>query len=213
MSTRGHQHRARKIAVVLALGAVVAGVDIGRAGIADFLRLEPCAYLDFVRATARRPDPAALGRARDRLELAKRIDSGNPVIHEYLAVVYVHRARLVASDITLHIAYLERADTDYARALALRPNSAYLWAGVAAVRAALLGARTGRGDAAIELAHQRMGLQQAMRRAFQLAGYEPAVLASLSEIGAKMRPHLDDDVMRDVDEMARRLRIVSAPSG
>ena len=210
MNIRRHGGRPRKIAVLLALGATIAAFELGRAGIADFLRLESCAYLDFVQTTARRPDPAALGRARERLELAKSIDAGNPVIHEYLAVVYVHRAKLVASDLPLHVAYLERADADYAEALALRPHSAYVWAGLAVVRGALLAARARRGDSAMELAQQRAALQYAMRRAMALAAYEPAVLASMASVGTSFRDGLDEDVVRGVDEMERRLRSVAA---
>lgn len=202
--------RPHKIAVVVALAAIFVALELGRIGIADFLRLDPCAYLDFVQATARRPDPTVLGRARDRLELAKRIDPDNPVIHEYLAVVYVHRAKLVANDLPLHVAYLERADADYVQALGLRPTSAYLWAGLSVVRGALLAARTRRGGAASELAQPRTALQYAMRRAIALAAYEPAVLASIADIGASFRAVLDEDVVRGVDDMERRLRSVAA---
>jgi hypothetical protein len=196
--------------MVLALAATLVALELGRTGIADFLRLEPCAYIDFVQSTARRPDPALLGRARDRLELARSVDPDNPVIHEYLAVVYVHRAKLVANDLPLHMAYLERADGDYVEALTLRPNSAYVWAGLAVVRGALLVARTRRGDGAPGLAQQRLALQYAMRRAMALAAYEPAVLTSMTSLGNSLRDVLDDDVLRGVEEMDRRLRKATA---
>lgn len=211
MSARRHAGRPHKLAVALALVVTMVAFDLGRTGVADFLRLEPCAYLDFVQATGRRPDPAMLGRARDRLELAQTVDPDNPVIHEYLGVVYVHRAKLVANDLPLHVAYLERADADYVQALALRSNSAYLWAGLAVVRGALLGARTRRADAAVALAQQRAALQYAMRRAMALAAYEPAVLASMANIGASLRAVLDEDVVRGVDDMEQRLRTVGRP--
>jgi len=107
--------------------------ELSRTGIADFLRLEPCAYLDRVQASGKRPDPARLGAARDRLALAREFDPDNLIVHEYLGIV--------ASDLPLRIGYLETARDHYKKALALRPNSGYLWAGMAAISGALLESR------------------------------------------------------------------------
>jgi len=170
--------------------------ELLRAGASDFLRLEPCTYLDDVQNAGKRPDPALLGAARKRLELARSLDPRNPVVHEYLALVDVHRARLVAGDAALSAGYLESAGTHYAAALALRPNSAYLWAGVAAVRGALLHGT----------ARDEQGYRAALTHAMALGPWEPGVLQTLV-LSAK--PHyaaLSANQRALIDEAQRRLK-------
>ncbi|HWI14712.1 MAG TPA: hypothetical protein VNT02_10695 [Burkholderiales bacterium] len=208
MSRSSRRRKTGKIALVAALAATVIALELARAGIADFLRLEPCAYLDLVQASGRRPDPALLGKAKDRLELARRIDPDNPVVREYLAVVYVHRARLVAHDLPLHIGYLERAESDYRDALVLRPNSPYLWAGLVVVRGGLLAARMQRHDGAGEVAQQRADFQSALRRAISMSAYEPAALEAIVRTAAPLRDTLDEDVVRGVADVRARLEIL-----
>ncbi len=155
--------------------------ELSRTGIADFLRLEPCVFLDRVQASGKRPDPARLGEARDRLVLALKFDPDNPIIHEYLGIVYFHRAGIVASDLPLRIGYLETARDYYAAALALRPNSGYLWAGMMAIRGALLDSRQSESTYPIDDAGRAglddlRGLGQALRHATRLAPWEAPVL-------------------------------------
>ena len=188
--------------------ALVAAVESLRAGVADFLRLQPCTYLDHVQRAGARPDPAILGAARDRLELARTVDPGNPVIHEYLAIVYFHRAHLVAGDPALRRGYLESARTYYEAALALRPHSGYLWAGIMAVHAALLQAQPSGGvaGAAEHVDEDGLGhLGVALRHALRLAPWEPQVLKAVATTGRLHYAALGS-VERDmVDEARRRL--------
>jgi hypothetical protein len=169
----------------LLLTAAIAFVafELSRTGIADFLRLEPCAYLDAIQASGRRPDPAKLGAARDQLEFARKFDPGNPVIHEYLGVVYFHRAVIVAADLPLRIAYLEVARDDYDTALTLRPNSGHLWSGMLAIRGALLESRRSNAAGAGDEAGDLRGLEQALRHATSLAPWEVPVLNIVVKTG------------------------------
>jgi len=196
----------------LAIAAVLwAAFELLRSGAADFLRLEPCAYLDSVQNAGKRPDPALLGRARERLELARSLDPGNPVVHEYLALVDVHRARLVAGDAALRGGYLESAETHYAAALALRPNSAYLWAGVAAVRSALLhdaGVQASRGSAIT--AGEARGYEAAASRAMILGPWEPGVLRTLALSASPHYAELSTNGRALIDEAQRRLKRLDA---
>ena len=178
MAVTGYRVVARVAVVALIIG--VAFVLL-RTGLADFLRLEPCAYLDAIEASGRRPDPAKLGAARDRLEWARTIDPANPVIQEYLGVVYYHRAVIVAADMPLRIGYLEVARDYYAVALTLRPHSGHLWAGMLAIQGGLLQSR-GIGTAGADAGDLR-GLAAALRHASRLAPWEVPVLNTVVTTG------------------------------
>jgi hypothetical protein len=173
--------------LLLAAGIALVAAQLLRTGIADFLRLEPCAYLDGIQASGRRPDPAKLGSASDQLELARTIDPNNPIIHEYLGIVHFHRAIIVAEDLPIRIGYLEMARDYYAAALKLRPNSGYLWAGMMTICGALLESRRpsaaeGNDISGIEVGDLR-GLEQALRHATRLAPWEVPVLNAVLKTG------------------------------
>lgn len=185
--------------------------ELSRTGIADFLRLEPCAYLDSIQASAKRPDPARLGVARDRLVLAREFDPDNPIIHEYLGIVYFHRAGIVANDLQLRIGYLETARDHYKKALALRPNSGYLWAGMAAISGALLESRSltspeVAANAESAMANDLRDLKQALAYATRLAPWEPSVLRNVVTIGQLHYSVLSPEERRGVDEAVRRAK-------
>jgi hypothetical protein len=183
---------------------VVAGVELARVGVADFLRLAACAYIDEVQRTGRRPDPARLAVAHDRLALARRIDPGNPVLPEYLGVIAIHRARLVHDDPPLYRAYLERARTHYAEALALRPRSPYLRAGLMTVLAGLLDASESRAGARGE--SDDGGFAQTLVGAARLADWEAPVLAAVVRLGRQHDAVLSRDERDHVSAAEARLR-------
>lgn len=196
---------------LLTAGIAFLVFDLSRTGIADFLRLEPCAYLDSVQATAKRPDPARLGAARDRLALAWEFDPDNPIIHEYLGIVYFHRAGIVASDLPLRIGYLETARDYYAAALALRPNSGYLWAGMAVISGALLESRPSTSSELADgaggvIANDLRDLKQALAYATRLAPWEPSVLSNVVKIGQLHYSALGPEERRWIDDAVRRAK-------
>ena len=201
--------------LVFAAAIVFAAFELSRTGIADFLRLEPCAYLDRVQASGNRPDPARLAAARDRLVLAQKFDPDNPIIQEYLGIVYFHQAVIAVNDLPVRIGYLETAREYYKKALVLRPNSGYLWAGMASISGALLESRpskssVGAGGAANDL----RDLKQSLAYATRLAPWEPAVLSNIvkvgklhySALGPNERRLVDDAVLR---ASAMKLTIIS----
>ena len=202
---------------LLTAGIAFLVFELSRTGIADFLRLEPCAYLDSVQVSAKRPDPARLGVARDRLALAREFDPDNPIIHEYLGIVYFHRAVIAANDLPLRIGYLETARDHYKKALALRPNSGYLWAGMAVISGALLESRPlnspeladGAGGA---IANDLRDLKQALAYAIRLAPWEPSVLSNVVKIGQLHYQALGPEERRWVDDAVRRARSLSGLS-
>lgn len=196
---------------LLTAGIAFLAFELSRAGIADFLRLEPSAYLDSVQVSAKRPDPARLGAARDRLVLAREFDPDNPIIPEYLGIVYFHRANIVSGDQPLRIGYLETARDYYETALALRPNSGYLWAGMMAIRGALLDSRQSESTYPIDDAGRAglddlRGLGQALRHAIRLAPWEAPVLNVVVRTGMLHYKALAPEERGMVDAAVRRAK-------
>lgn len=194
-------------------GIALLSFELLRTGIADFLRLEPCVYLDRVQASGKRPDPARLAAARDRLVLAKKIDPSNPIVYEYLGIIYFHRAIIVANDLPLRIGYLETARDYYEAALALRPNSGYLWAGMTAIRGALLDSRQSKSTnpadgPGSDRPDDLRGLKQALRHATQLAPWEPPVLSVVVRTGTLHYKALDPDERMMVDAAIHRANYI-----
>lgn len=201
---------------LLTAGIILLSLELLRTGLADFLRLGPCTYLDSVRASGKRPDPERLGSARDQLELARAVDPRNPIVHEYLGIVYFYRAIIVAGDLPLRIGYLEMARDYYQAALSLRPNSGYLWAGMMAIRGALLESRP--SDAIIpddnarrEGANDLRGLGQALRHATELAPWEAPVLDIVIRTGRLHYPLLGTAERDMVDAALRRAKELGLP--
>lgn len=167
-------NRIKKIMLVAALSVAMA--YLGKVGIADFMRLEPCAYLDGVRASNTLPSPDRLEKARERLLLAQQIDSNNPIIPEYLGLVYYYRAQLSDFDAQLKRDFLESALSSYALAIKLRPNSGYLWSADMLLRQALMAAT-------VPTQRDLESLFESMRHAARLAPWEPGVIQQVVLIG------------------------------
>ncbi len=196
---------------LLTAGIAFLALELSRAGIADFLRLEPCAYLDSIQASPKPPDPARLGAMRDRLVLAGKFDPDNPIIQEYLGIVYFHRAVIAVNDVPLRIGHLETARDHYKKALALRPNSGYLWAGMAVISGALLESRPLKSSMSASgaegaMANDLRDLKQALTYATRLAPWEPGVLSNVIKTGRLHYSAFGSGERRLVDDAERRAR-------
>ncbi len=194
-------NRIKKIMLVAALS--VAMVYLGKVGVADFMRLEPCAYLDGVRASNTLPSPDRLEKARERLLLAQKIDSNNPIIPEYLGLVYYYRAQLSDFDAQLKRDFLESALASYTLAIKLRPNSGYLWSADMLLRQALMAAT-------VPTQSDLEPLFDSMRHAARLAPWEPGVVQQVVLVGKMHLADLgqaDRTILDEAVERAKKLNI------
>ncbi len=173
--------------VAMTAGLVLLIIGLARIGLADFMRLGPAAYLDSIRAANALPSPDKLVAARERLLIARALDSDNPIIPEYLGQIAFYGAALSRSDAQLQWTYLSDALGNYEVALALRPNSGYLWASLMLTRQALLDipkpASGTMERATFEDGRSLGGVVDAMRHAAQLAPWEPGIVEQVIWVG------------------------------
>lgn len=169
--------------IVLTLLLVPALIYLARVGVADFLRLEPCAYVEALMRGSESYNADEFAKARERLLLAHSWDSGNPVIQEFLGHTDLISAQLSGIDPVQQAGYLRQAVDDFDRAIALRPNSSYLWASRMTVGSWLLGlnAKLGRDKEHAQSEFARIEL--AINRAAVLGPWEPAVLKQIVRVG------------------------------
>ncbi len=187
------------IRVAMTAGLVLLIIELSRIGLADFMRLGPGAYLDSIRAANALPSPGKLLGARERLLVARALDRDNPIIPEYLGQIAFYRATLSPSDAKLQQKYLSEALESYEAALALRPNSGYLWASLMLTRQALLG---------LTQVYDVAGVLDAMRHAAQLAPWEPGIIEQVIWVGtmhyAELSPQ-ERDIVDGAWARARKL--------
>ncbi|MCX7192186.1 MAG: hypothetical protein NTY60_00915 [Proteobacteria bacterium] len=179
---------------------------LAKVGIADFLRLAPCTYIEDVQKGKERLIPARLLVSREQLLTARSWDSSNPLIPEYLGQIAIIRAQLISLSPTLQAAFFREAIDDFEVAIALSPNSAYLWADRMTAGSLLLevNAKTGRdGQFAI---HELAEISIALRRANELGPWEPKVLAQLVKVGALRYTEFSPDVRVLVDGAQKRAK-------
>lgn len=169
--------------IVITLLLLPALVYLTRVGVADFLRLEPCAYIEAVQTGAVRLDPAELVRSRERLLLASWWDSGNPIIPEYLGQIAFMRAQLISLSPTVQAVFLREAIVHFKKAIELRPDSAFLWADRMTSGSWLLeiNSRLGRDGDLVE--SELSAIRMAFRHAAVLGLWEPQVLIQLVKVG------------------------------
>lgn len=189
---------------VFTLLLLPAVIYLSRVGVADYLRLEPCAYLNAVINGQVRLDPVELDKSRVRLQLAQSWDGSNPEIVEYLGQTNVMLAQLSAFIPELQASYLRKAIADFELAIQLRPNSSYLWAGRMTAGSMLLDAcaRTG-GDPAL-LRVELPKIVHAMHRAAVLGPWEPQVLTQIVRVGRVRYEQLSPQARAMVDEANAR---------
>lgn len=180
-----------------------------RVGVADFLRLAPCSYVESVQH-GQRIYPAELVSARERLLLAREWDSANPVIPEFLAHIALMRSRLVSFSPKLQENFLNEAVDELQRATALRPNLPHLWAARMTAGSWLIEANARSKLDETLVKKELSAISISMHRAYQLGPSEPAVLQQIVVVGrlhyAELSP--DDRIVIDAaSDRARRLNI------
>ncbi len=177
-----------------------------KVGVADFLRLAPCAYVEAVQKNEVRLDPAELVRMRERLLFARAWDASNPIVPEFLGQIALIRSRLVSFSPRLQLLFLREAVDEFQHAIDLRPNSAYLWAARMTAGSWLLetNANVGMGGALYQ--RELFTIGTAIRRASILAPWDPLVLQQIVSVGTLRYNELPDSVRFIVDGAAVRAK-------
>lgn len=194
----------KKIAITLLIVPLL--VYMARVGVADFLRLAPCAYVEAVQKGGARLQPVELLKSRDQLLLARKWDPDNPLIPEFLGQIAVMRAQLAFFSPRLQMLFLNEAIDEFDRAIILRPNSAFLWASRMTTGDFVLetNARLAMDDALIK--RELSVLSVAIRRADTLAPWNPPILKQLVRVGARHYMDFSPDIRLIID--AAKLRSV-----
>lgn len=192
--------------IVFTLLLLPALIYLARAGVADFLRLEPCAYLEAVQKGKERVVPAELLRSRERLLLARSWDASNPIIPEYLGQIAIIRAQLVTLSPSLQAIFFREAIAEFKAGIALRPNSAYLWADRMTAGSSLLEANAKAGRDAALVEGELAEISRALRHANELAPWEPKVLAQLVRVGTLRYMELAPDDRLLIDGARARVK-------
>lgn len=175
--------RALIFKIALTLLIVPALLWLARAGIADFLLLEPVAYIESVRTGKTRPVAIDLSSARERLMLARSWDASNPLVPEYLGQLAIIRAQLVTLSPRLQSEFFRAAVDEFNAGIALRPNSAYLWADRMTAGSAWLEACSRAGLDTGVPGRELSEIAQALRRASFLGPWESKVLEQIVRVG------------------------------
>ena len=181
---------------------------LAKVGVADFLRLEPCAYVEAVQKGEVRLQPAELVKSRERLLLAAKWDPSNPLIPEFLGQIAFMRAQLVGFSPRLQMIFLNEAVDEFDRAISLRPNSAYLWASRMTTGSLLLetNEKIGRDEAVVK--REFLVMSVAMRRADTLAPWNPSILKQMVKVGQRRYADFSPDVRLIIDgALARSARL------
>lgn len=154
-----------------------------RGGVADFLRLAPCAYIDALKNGAARLEPTELDKARAGLTLARSWYASNPVIPEYLSQTDFMLAQLVSFSPAMQAAFLRNAIVNLDSAIGLRPYSAYLWAARMTMGSWLLEINAQLGPTDPIDKPELAVIKLALRRAALLDPWNPAVLQQIVKVG------------------------------
>lgn len=192
--------------IIFTLLLLPALIYLARAGVADFLRLEPCAYLEAVQEGKERVIPAELLRSRERLLLARSWDASNPIIPEYLGQIAIVRAQLVTLSPSLQAVFFREAIAEFNTGIALRPNSAYLWADRMTAGSSLLEANAKAGRDAALVEGELAEISRALRHANELAPWEPKILAQLVRVGTLRYMELAPDDRLLIDGARARVK-------
>lgn len=194
----------KKIVVTLLLFPAL--IFLTKVGVADFLRLSPCAYIDSVMKGGVRLDPNELDKARERLLLARSWDSSNPIIPEYLGQTDFMLAQLSGFSPAMQVVFLRKAAANFQSAIALRPNSAHLWASRMTTGSWLLeiDAQLGLDEATVK--RELAVIRTAMHRIAVLGPWEPAVLIQLARVGTLRYKALPPDERAIIDAAVLRMK-------
>lgn len=179
--------------ILLTLVLVAGMFYLGRVGVADFIRLDPVAYVEDIGKGIERPSAVRLLEARDQLLSARSWDAANPLIPEYLGQIAIIRAQLISLSPMLQEKLFREAVEDFDAALALRPNSAYLWADRMTAGSLLLEANEKTTADGGLLARELPVIAIALRHATDLGPWEPKVLAQVIRVGRLRYEALPDE--------------------
>jgi len=169
------------IKIMLTLLILSAMVYLTKVGVADFLRLGPCIYVDELGNGAVRLDPDGLDHSRKMLLLARSWDDSNPVIPEYLGQTDFMLAQLVSFSPAMQVNFLRNAIADFDSAIVFRPNSAYLWAARMTAESWLLQIKAQINEP-IDKSELKY-ISMALRRAAVLDPWGPSVLQQIVNVG------------------------------
>lgn len=190
--------------ILLTLLLLPALVYLFRVGLADFLRIEPSVYIDAVQKGKERLIPARLIAARERLMLARSWDESNPAICEYLGQAAFMRSQFVKISPPLQASDLRESADYFDRAIALRPNAAYLWADRAVVGNAWLEANERAGRGSESGSAELPVLRRAYLHAAQLAPWEHKILKQLVRVGVQRYDEFAPEERAAVDALIAR---------
>lgn len=190
------------IKVVLTLLVLASIYWLIRVGVADFIRLRPCAYIDGLGKRSAQLDPVTLDQSRALLLLARTWDPENPVVPEYLAQTDFILAQMLNFSPAMQAVFVRKAIVNFDLAIMLRPNSAYLWA-----------ARMTTGDWLLQL-NSKLALpvdrvelarvELSLKRAAVLDPWNPLVLRQVVTVGKlrlldfqpESRPQVEEAITR-----------------
>ncbi|MDO8206353.1 MAG: hypothetical protein Q7T38_00870 [Gallionella sp.] len=194
------------IKIILTLLLLPALAWLTKAGVADFLRLSPCAYIDALNKGTVPLEPAELDKTRVRLKLARSWDASNPIIPEYLGQTDFMLAQLVSFSPAMQATFLHNAIVNLDSAIGLRPYSAYLWAARMTMGSWLLEINTqlGRNDP-IDKSELTV-IKMALRRAALLDPWNPAVLQQIVKLGTLRYMEFSAEDRSVVDEAVTRAK-------
>lgn len=192
------------IKIILTILLLSEMVYLTRVGVAEFIRLRPCAYIDSIKDGKVSLEPTELDKSRELLLLARSWDSGNPVVPEYLAQTDFMLAQLVGFSPVMQANFLRNALVNLDSAITLRPNSAYLWAARMTMGSWLqeLSAQTDESTDKSELT----SISMALRRAAGLDPWEPSVLQQIVKVGTLRYKELSHENQLIVDDAIKRAK-------
>lgn len=196
---------ARSRAARLGLAGLIVFImfELTRSGLADFVRLPATVLIDDIQ-NANRPFTANdLNEAANTLDLSSRIDPTNPLIPEYRGHIYFLRARLAMNLPRLRDGYLEYARDKYLQALAMRPNSGYLWSTLVIVDDSLLEQAD---DPKRSMLQAELG--RSILHACRLGPWEYTILSAVSDVANKRWASLDAAQRSAVLTAKQRLTIL-----
>ncbi len=192
------------IKITLTLLILSAMAYLTRVGVADFLRLRPCAYVDGHGNGTVSLDPAGLDDSRKLMLLARSWDDTNPVIPEYLGQTDFMLAQLAGFSPAMQATFLRNAIVNFDSAIALRPYSAYLWAARMTTGSWLLQIKAQINEPLDKSELKYIGV--ALRRAAALDPWGPSVLQQLVTVGTLRYKELSPEVRLVVDEAVMRAK-------
>ena len=166
----------------------------GRQALGSFLALAPSAYLARAQLPGAHPARADLLRAMAQFRRAGAIDPRNPQVPAGMGQASLLLARQATG--AQRLRRIDAALADYRAALALRPDSPYLWAAVMSTLDAREAVQPLGAAGLAELSH-------ALRLAVRLGPWEPDVLQQVVDVGPRRYAALSPAARRALEQAAQ----------